>query len=125
LKLAFAAAAVCLALSSAASAGYHCVSPVGVDTTNRMAWGSMATARTSANAVEYIQCEVYGLAGAASASVACIARNASGVQGYCSSTDPVMLDVIRAINDNSYLQFNWDASNRCTNLYLYNSSCYY
>src|SRR5262245_27526291 len=86
----FAAAAVVgagLVLQATAFAG--AVFPGPVTVSSRSAYGSLSTARNSANTKEFIGCAVYGTTQSSYTTyVACSASDAAGNTFYCSTYGP-------------------------------------
>lgn len=88
--------------------------------------GSMATARASANDVEYIGCGVRKFATGAGAFTTgfCQASDAAGVAGFCSTENAELLDVVENIADHSFITFGWDAEGQCTRIGISTQSLY-
>jgi len=82
--------------------------------------GSLAAARNSANAIEYIGCKVVGTT--SGASVLCEAQDSAGTQFSCNSTNSNIVAAARAISGDSFLTINRDSTDQCTLLYVDNSS---
>lgn len=114
------AALAVAATSSTAAAGYVMTQPV-VAASGSYAYGSMLDARQSADANQYIGCDV-GTPSTGSAYVSCYAYSAAGVFSYCYSYDPAMVDAGRSINDESYIYFTTGAGSICSNITVRNSS---
>jgi hypothetical protein len=87
--------------------------PVEIDMDNMFAAGDMATARLSNNDDELIGCGsrtdtsgfVFGF---------CQATDSSGTSVQCFTTDPGLVEAIRAHADFSFILFAWDVSQECT-----------
>jgi hypothetical protein len=80
------------------------------------AHGNMATARASANAVEFIGCGVRkfdNLAGGANANGFCQASDAAGVTASCSTQNVALLDAMENIADYSFITFSWNDEGIC------------
>jgi hypothetical protein len=114
-------AAVAL-LGTGALAGSKSNPTVVVDTVVREAFGSLGSARNSADAVQYIGCTV--VSSAASTSVSCTARNSAGTIGSCTSTNATLVDAARNLDGDAYIYFSWDAGGSCTLLSVAKSSVY-
>lgn len=105
--------------SSAAFAGLVQSVPVSVTANadgSGTASGHMLTARTSANAVEYIGCGVRRYedsTGAVTAYGFCQATTAASVNGFCSTQNAELLDAIQSISAYSYVLFSWRADGTC------------
>jgi hypothetical protein len=113
-KLSFIASLIALS-SSAALAGAKYTIPVHVDTTNRVAFGSLGSARSSTDENQQLGCYTLAFPGTAGAGVGvCFAQNAVGVWGSCVIGDHGMLDTARSIASDAYVYFAWDATGACT-----------
>lgn len=89
--------------------------------------GNMATARFSANDVEYIGCGVRKFdngAGGAIASGFCQASDAAGVTSYCSTQNAELLDVIENVSDYSFVTFAWNVDGICRTIGISTQSFY-
>lgn len=107
---------------------------VSISTANRTAKGMLGTARASADANQYIGCSMEAGDNALPI-VRCFAQNANGTVVSCSRTtispgiggsvSPIelgFLTTVASISNDSYLTFNWDASGKCTKVFVENSS---
>lgn len=109
-----------LALSSSiALAGRVQTTPVSV-TVNEdgsgQASGNMATARASANDVEYIGCGVRRFddgAGGTTSSGFCQASDAAGIAAYCFTHNVELLETIQNVADYSFVTFSWNSEGQC------------
>ena len=127
----FAAAAVVgagLVLQATAFAG-AVFQPVPVTVSSRVAYGSLKTARESANNKEFIGCSVYGATPAQAAQttyVACSASDAAGNTLYCATygAAPQLVQAALAISAKSFVIINSDASSNCTYIFVTNNSGY-
>ena len=115
------AALALAALAGSVFAGARYSYPVSVDTTSRVAWGSMGTARNSADAVQYIGCSVTTYSSGGSYGI-CEGRNAANSARACTTTNADMLAAIRMVSEASFIFFTWDASNNCTMVSVVNWS---
>ena len=114
-----------LVLQATAIAG--AVFSVPVTVSSRVAYGSLKTARDSANNREFIGCQVYGTTqSAATTYVACSASDAAGNTLYCATygAAPQLVQAALAISATSYVIINSDASSNCTYIYVSNNSGY-
>lgn len=109
-----------LALSSSiAMAGMVKTVPVTVNVNadgSGNASGSMASARTSGNDVEYIGCGVRKYAnptGGVNTYGFCQASDAAGVTAYCFTNNAELLDGFENVADFSYVSFSYDAEGQC------------
>lgn len=103
-------AAVLLAAAGIAQAGYKYLIPVYINDASRYAHGSLDGALRSADGVQYIGCN------RSTSNVYCFAMNDAGLSRACSSTDPNMIAVVRAMSNKAYLYFAWDTAGNCTSL---------
>lgn len=94
-----------LAAGGAAWAGAKVVAPVVVDLPSRSARGSLGSARNSADATQYIGCQVGAEAGAAPPAGYCSARNAASTQVECVTSD-ANLNVCSAITVATYSSYD-------------------
>jgi|SRR5215217_1718137 len=98
---------------------------VAVGGSGGTAWGSLAGARNSPDANQYIGCSVYGyVTGGGTPRVVCTANTVAGAYGTCSSTDSVILETARNIGDESFIEFQWNPSGQCTYLRVTKFSYY-
>jgi len=124
----FAAAAVIgagLVLQAPAFAGAVFSAPVTVN--SRSAYGSLKTARNSANTKEYIGCAVYGTTlNSYTTYVACSASDAAGNTFYCATYGPAaqLVQAALAVSESSFAIVQSDASANCTYIYVQNNSGY-
>ena len=75
------------------------------------AQGNLTDVRTSADATQYIGCQVSASPG--SSFVFCAARNAAGLAKGCSSSLPELVAVANAVEPGTYLYFSWDNTGAC------------
>jgi hypothetical protein len=111
-----------LLFAGVAYASFKQQSPVFIDTTNRLARGAIADAR-SGPASEELGC----FADARSNGtffVQCNARDAAGVTAVCSSGNADLARAGQSISDSSFILFQWDATGTCTNIRVGNDSSY-
>lgn len=109
-----------LALSVNAIAGTKTNTATVINDAVQMASGSLSSARTSADTLQFISCELYATSG----TITCKARNSAGTQRNCTTTDPVYVKTVQMINISSYVAFWWDAAGNCTNILVRNGSNY-
>lgn len=116
--------ALVFGLSGRAQAGTRGSYTIFIDTAQRLAQGTLATVRKSADTFGYIGCKVTGTS-TGSVTTTCTARNAAGtVSVSCSSSSPQIATAAAAINGDSFLRFYWNAANQCTQVEAENSSAY-
>lgn len=120
-----------LALSSSiAMAGRVQPAPVVVTVNadgSGQANGNMATARLSANDVEFIGCGVRkgdNGAGGANVNGFCQASDAAGVTAYCFTTNAELLDGFENVADYSFITFSWNADGTCRTIGVSTQSFY-
>jgi hypothetical protein len=114
--IAVAVLSAALLLESQAFAGLSSILPVQVG--SNYAEGSLRSARSSANNVEFIGCT---LSPAQSSNyVFCQATNAAGQSYYCinSSAPDVWAATLASMNSADLLYFYGDASHHCTGIYV-------
>lgn len=105
--------ALALFVGSAAYAGYKATYQVSIVLGDRgSASGSLGSARSSADASQYIGCYVYSYSNPMPADQAgptayCMATNASGTFVYCRTRDSYLITQIQALKSDSYLHFSW------------------
>ncbi len=121
----FALIALVVLTSIPAWAGQKRRDPVTVLNGGRLAYGSVGTARNSADGNQSIGCTFYVWNGTDSA-VQCTATDAAGNSGSCTLYYPSQLwrDAVSTINGDSYIAFYWDASWNCTQIEIRNRSEY-
>jgi hypothetical protein len=112
-----------LVASTAAWAGFKSVTYVNINTTTRVAYGSMGSARGSTDTNQSIGCFVQGFSSGTN-SVFCQAYNASNATVYCTSNAPAIVTAATTLSDSSYIYFTWDVNGACTGLTVSNDSSY-
>lgn len=111
-------------LSGHAQAGARASYAIFIDNAARMAQGTLATVRKSADTLAYIGCKVTGTS-TGSVTTSCSARNAAGnLSVSCTSASPQIASAAAAINGDSFLRFYWNSSNQCTQVEVENNSAY-
>ena len=116
--------AALFALSPRAEAGTRGGATMFIDTVGRMAQGTLATVRKSADTFGYIGCKVIGTS-TGSLTTTCTARNTAGtVSVSCTSSSPQIASAAAAINGDSFLRFYWNSSSQCTQVEAENSSSF-
>jgi hypothetical protein len=94
-------------------AGAFNPAPVAIDLDGQVAEGNLIAARFSANEAERIGCAAgYGNGHYAY----CEASLGDGIDAFCITHDPVMIDTIASINTFSYVYFQWDDEGICTHV---------
>jgi hypothetical protein len=85
--------------------------------------GSLAAARASTDAGQYIGCEIrINSQGVRTAT--CMARNAAGVSIDCETDLEPMIETIQSLGTHSYLWFYADSTGECTSMTFRQSSQY-
>ena len=87
------------------------------------AFGAMGSVRASGDTNEFLACTTSVESGSA-ASVFCEAIDASNNYGGCSSTNPAVIATVAAMNADSFLWFEWNASGVCTYVEVITSSSF-
>jgi hypothetical protein len=111
-----------------ADAGMKTPVPLEVDVAGRWASGSFADTRANPTTYETLGCGLYSYPGYTVAY--CSAHKGytpeTGYQsGYCYTTDPAMVDTIKAIANDSWVRFEWNANyGECTLIQVESSSSY-
>ncbi|MFY0527049.1 hypothetical protein ACN28I_29215 [Archangium gephyra] len=111
------------AAAPAAWAGTQEVANVVVLTSMRLAEGSLGSARNSPDSQQMLGCRIVVNSYGAPTGY-CAARNASGVSGNCTTTDPEHIAQIRSISDDSFIAFSWNTSGTCTSFHISNFSTF-
>lgn len=107
------------AVAVSASAGKREVAPVGISVEDNVAGGALADARGTPDNVQYIGCTTSWTYGS------CIAVDADGRTGSCSSRDPDDLAIMRSIGPHSYVLFAWNGKyGTCSALSVMNYSVF-
>ncbi|HEV7609823.1 MAG TPA: hypothetical protein VGO61_20985 [Steroidobacteraceae bacterium] len=104
------------AIAASAFAGEQLAREVVFSTQKPWATGDLGYVRNTPDTVQYIGCQVAGTAGV------CMARNSAGVIHTCSTTDPGMMDAMRALNGDSFLVFAWNTDGTCKVVQVQNDS---
>ena len=129
--LALAASLALLATPSArVEAGATLTAPVFTSTVSRVARGSVADARSSADRAVYIGCQLRTLS--SGPEVSCKARRSSLVAGVSCTLTPAndqnrfgsFVIALTAMSSSAHIEFTWDASGRCRTLKVSNDSRY-
>ena len=93
--------------------------------------GDMVTARTSENEFELIGCGIKGFAienpfpfSDALTVGFCQARNSDNVNVFCITESPILVEVLKATGDYSYIYFEFDEYGSCTRIDFSTQSIY-
>lgn len=108
-------------VAAAARAGVRQNTDVVVSSGGRYAYGSLGSARNSADTKQKIGCTTWAFANG-TATVYCFATDAAGTTVNCSSSASALVNVVRGLNGDGYLYFNFDASNKCDEIDVDNRS---
>ncbi|MGO1068799.1 hypothetical protein [Lysobacter sp. CA199] len=109
-----------LLLSAAAQAGT--VTNPSVIVSDVYATGSLAAARNSPDATQYIECTSEANSVSSQVVAQCMARDSAGARLECSSTDPNIIAVVQSISSSSYLSITTDGRGKCLHVLVANSS---
>jgi hypothetical protein len=109
----------------AAHAGSKVVAPVRMGKTGTGGWayGSLGSARNSANINDLIDCSVYAFPSGITYA-GCRAVDAAGNFAYCYAGGASQVYAAISINSDSYIYFNYDSSGTCTYLSVTSGSQY-
>lgn len=111
-------------------AGYVQPAPVTIQYNaddSGIAHGDMVSARFANNDVEHIGCgmRVWSLPDDSHMHWGfCQAGDADGVEAFCSTQDPQLLDVMKAISSYAFINFEWNAQGECTRIGFSTQSFY-
>jgi hypothetical protein len=118
------AVAAAMLAATAAWAGAKGIWEVNIDTVSRRVYGSLGSARHSADNIQYIGCYATAYSSGSEA-VNCFAKNAAGTYVSCSSSVPQVINVARSLGDDGYLYFQYDAGGQCTYIGVENNSWHF
>lgn len=96
---------------------------VTIDTAAKTAHGSVGAARSSADTLQYIGCSVYAYEDGFTYA-GCSAKNAAGTFVNCSSSVPAIVETVRNMPSDGFVQFYWNTNGDCTYVSLGNYSYY-
>lgn len=96
---------------------------ITVNPTGKAAGGGINMARRTADSVQYIVCGASSFTGSTTQG-SCYARDKTYASGFCSTTDPQMIDTIRSITPSAYISFGWNDTGACTFVSVSNGSSY-
>lgn len=106
-----------IASVGAALAGARGRAEVYIDPRSRQADGNLVDARGSSDSIQRIGCFTYSFNRGV-----CLAVDSAGNSGSCYSINPDMIQIMRSLNSDSYVFFEWNESNVCTMIYVDKSS---
>jgi hypothetical protein len=104
---------------------------VSIPTNGNSANGDLGWVRTRAGNIEFIGCFVStsgfsstadGTINTSQTALMCMAADEQNVQRSCTSAAPFVIDVVRALKDDSSLFFSADATGRCLIVSIDNGS---
>jgi hypothetical protein len=104
--------------ASTAFAGYTQPQVVEIDPAG-FAHGDQWTARASDNDLEHIGCGIRKFDDGAGGAISfgfCQARDAAGVDGFCSTENAALLEAMESTSAFAYITFNWNADGQCTRI---------
>ena len=110
-----------------ALAGLTQPAPVVVDLDNGTAFGDMVTARFSDNDVEFIGCGVRVFDDGAGGSFQfgfCQAADSEGVNAFCNTDNPALLEAMKSTADFSFVTFSFDEEGVCNRIGFSTQSFY-
>ncbi|MBN9685606.1 MULTISPECIES: hypothetical protein [unclassified Corallococcus] len=113
-------AVAALGLGTTAWAGYKLTSPVNVLPSARFAFGTLGSARNSADTRQFIGVSTMVTLGGET--MTAYAEDASGNYVTCNSSRASFIAAARALKSDSYVYFAWDALGECTQLMVDTSS---
>jgi hypothetical protein len=87
------------------------------------ATGALGTARNGPRS-DYIYCALNAYSNQATVGGHCVAYDPAVGYGSCSAASEEQIRAIQAINGDSYIQFYWNASGKCVQVVVGNSSAY-
>ncbi len=106
--------AACLTFAIQAHAGYKQGNAVFVDTAARFFSGALGAARNSADSTQYIACRTYGFSSGTTTTAYCFGRNSSGVSASCTTTNPVLVNLVMNFTADSHVAVYYDSAGMCT-----------
>ena len=115
-------AATLALFSTLAAAGFVQPAPVIITLNgdgSGFATGDMVTARFAPDAVSVMGCGTRTIDDGAGGTFHfgfCQATDATGVQGFCSTTRADLLEAMHATGDFSFITFAWDVNGECTRI---------
>jgi len=89
-------------------AGRKITNTVGINPTTGTAWGSLGSARSSADATQYIGC--YTMLSTATSYAGCVAVDAAGAYRSCYTYDANLIGAIRTLTPDAYIEFGWETT---------------
>ncbi|MCY1033477.1 hypothetical protein OV207_18640 [Corallococcus sp. BB11-1] len=111
-----------LGFGGTAWAGLKLPVPVTISVAARTAFGSLGSARASADNKQYIGVSTRIYVGGVDVYV--YAEDASGNFATCYSSNPGFVAAARALASDSYVLFAWNTAGECTELSVYTMSYY-
>ena len=109
------------ALGTAALAGTKHIICTTVDVAGRYMSGNIASARNSANPVEYVVVQLDSYP-SNKEFVSVSMRTASGTTAYCYSSEPALVSIGKSVGPDSTVVACWDASGLCTYIHVEKTS---
>ena len=87
-------------------AGRKITTNATINTTSGTAWGSLGSARSSADTTQYIGC--YTTLTTTTSHAGCVAVNAVGTYRSCYTYDANLIAAIRTLTPDAYIEFAWE-----------------
>lgn len=110
-------------LAGVTSAGFVQPAAVIVNLDEMFAQGDQVTARTAKNDVEGIGCGIRVFDGGFTFGF-CQAADSDGVEGFCFTENPDLLDAMKATSAYAFITFGWDENEECTRIGFSTQSFY-
>jgi hypothetical protein len=95
---------------------------VTVDASRHVAYGSLGSARNSADASQSIGCATFYDPTNRVNQATCIAVDANGISARCMTQDPTIVAVTFAMTSSSYVEFSWNKDESCRHIFVGNLS---
>ena len=125
LMIIFCIAALC-STSGLALAGLRFTEEIFVNDNYKTAGGTMTDARSSADTRQFIGCYHWSTTSVGGAPLQgfCQASNSAGLTRSCSTTNSNLIQSIRSISSESYINFTWNTDGTCGYVFVSNNSYY-
>ena len=86
---------------------------VTITDARQTARGTVSGAHNSSDDVQLMQCS-YSVSASNVQSMVCVAKDAAGLSRSCLTQNLLFIEAARSLQDDSILEFRWDADGRCT-----------
>jgi len=100
-------------ITAAAFGGLKSTFGVTITDARQTAKGTISGAHNSADDSQMMQCS-YSVSANNVQSMVCVARDAAGLARSCLTQNPLFIEAARSLQDDSILEFRWDANGKCT-----------